>query len=66
MEKQFKDYVVKQQAQRNKEVVALVEQQYSNGKWNNSVVENIGVGALGQGIIMKLRDNAGNSVWDAC
>src|SRR5665647_801343 len=66
MEKQFKDYVIKQQVQRNKEVVTLVEQQYlSDGKWNNSVIENIGVGALGQGIIMKLRDNAGNSVWDA-
>lgn len=65
-ENQFKDYVIKQQVQRSKEVVALVEQQYLNdGKWNNSVIENIGVGALGQGIIMKLRDNAGNSVWDA-
>ena len=66
MEKQFKDYVIKQQVQRNKEVVTLVEQQYlADGKWNNSIVENIGVGALGQGIIMKLRDNAGNSVWNA-
>jgi two-component system sensor histidine kinase BaeS len=67
LQNQFKDYIIKQQQQKNNELVSLVEKQYnaSNGSFNKSVIENIGVNALEQGIIMKVKDDAGKTVWDA-
>jgi len=64
---QFKDYIIKQQKQQNQEIVTLVEKQYSvaDSDWNKSAIENIGVNALEHGIIIKVKDKAGNMVWDA-
>lgn len=66
LENRFKDYVIKQQEQRNREVRNLVANQYAgNGKWNGNTIENIGINALEQGMIIKVRDSSGNTVWDA-
>lgn len=63
---QFKNYVMQQQKQRNQDIVSLIQKQYgSDGGWNESAVENIGVGALEQGMIVKVLDVSGNMVWDA-
>lgn len=64
---QFNDYVIAQQKQTNQNIVNLVDKQYdaSTGKWDVSAVENIGMNALDQGIILKVRDLSGNTVWDA-
>lgn len=64
---QFKNYVIKQQMQRNQAIVNLVQKQYNstNGSWYKSAIENIGVNALEQGIILKVKDEYGNTVWDA-
>lgn len=65
-EVQFKNYVIQQQSERNLEVVSLLEKQYSaDGGWNLAGVENVGVSALEQGIILKLVDGNGSTVWDA-
>jgi len=67
LQNQFKNYIIKQQEIRNEELVSLVRNQYnpSGSSWNKAVIENIGLNALEQGIIMKLRDEAGDTVWDA-
>jgi len=64
---QFNDYVIEQQKQSNQNIVDLVEKQYdaSTGSWNVNAIENIGMNALDQGVILKVEDISGNSVWDA-
>ncbi|MFT8889693.1 sensor histidine kinase [Ethanoligenens sp.] len=64
---QFNDYVIAQQKQSSQNIVNLVEKQYdaSNDAWNVSAIENIGMSALDQGIILKVKDLNGKDVWDA-
>lgn len=64
---QFNDYVIAQQKQTDQNIVNLIDRQYdaSTGKWNEGAIENIGMNALDQGIILKVKDLAGNTVWDA-
>jgi len=66
LESQFKNYIIKQQNQKNNEIVTLITQQYKedNG-WNREVIENIGLNALEQGMIIKVKDKADNVIWDA-
>ena len=63
----FNDYVIAQQKQNNQNIVNLVNRQYdaSTEKWNVGAVENIGMEALEQGIILKVKDLSGSTVWDA-
>lgn len=66
LEKHFKEYVIQNQEQKNKEVVSLVSQQYKPGeKWDIDVIENIGINALEQGMIIKVVDLSGKVIWDA-
>ncbi|MGE5474315.1 MAG: sensor histidine kinase [Ignavibacteriales bacterium] len=66
LEKQFKQYVVQKQENRNKEITALIAQQYtSSGKWNINAIKGIGVNALGEGLIIRVKDVAGKNIWDA-
>lgn len=64
---QFNDYVIAQQKQYNQEVVNLVDKQYdiSTGSWNVGGVENIGLSALEQGVVLKVKDLSGDTIWDA-
>lgn len=63
---QFKNYVIQQQKQRNQEIVSLIQKQYgTDGSWDESTVENIGIGALEQGMIIRVLDASGATVWDA-
>lgn len=67
LENQFKNYIIQQQEQRNKETVNLISQQYKgdvNG-WNGADIESIGVSALSNGIIVKVKDATGRMIWDA-
>lgn len=67
LEKQFKNYVIQQQEQRNKETVNLLAQQYKEERngWDGAGIESIGVSALAQGIIVKVKDSSGHIIWDA-
>lgn len=67
LQNQFKNYIIKQQEQKNKEFVSLVEHQYQTSGllWNINIIENIGVNALEQGIILKIKDSGERTVWDA-
>lgn len=66
MEKHFQDYVIRQQEQKNNEVVNLIRQQYRGGSnWDRAVIENVGINALENGMIVKVRDVGGNLIWDA-
>lgn len=66
LEKHFRDYVIKNQERKNSEVVSLVSQQYQpDNDWNVDMLENIGINALEQGLIIRLTDVSGRIIWDA-
>lgn len=66
VEKHFREYVKQNQELKNKEIVSTLSGQYKdNNQWNIDVIETIGVSYLESGIIIKVKDKAGNTVWDA-
>ena len=67
LEGQFRNYIKKQHEQRNKELIYLISRQYDSERdeWDHQVIENIGVNALEQGLIVKVADASGKTVWDA-
>ncbi|MEN6463302.1 MAG: histidine kinase dimerization/phospho-acceptor domain-containing protein, partial [Syntrophomonas sp.] len=67
LEKNFQNYIIKQQETKNQDIVNMIKKQYnaSDNSWRKPVVENIGINALEQGMIVKVRDRQGNTVWDA-
>jgi methyl-accepting chemotaxis protein len=66
VEGQFKNYVIKQQNQRSNELVSMISKQYSSdGKWDLEAIENMGINSLSQGLIIKVKDMNGNTIWDA-
>lgn len=66
LEKYFQNYIIRQQEQRNWEVVSLINQQYKgDGIWNQEVIEDIGIHALENGLIVRVKDLNGDVIWDA-
>jgi len=63
---QFREYAIRKQEQRNREILTLVATQYTpDGRWKAEVVQDIGVSVLEEGLILKLVDEQGRTVWDA-
>ncbi|PKM93697.1 MAG: two-component sensor histidine kinase [Firmicutes bacterium HGW-Firmicutes-1] len=66
LDKQFQTYVKNNIEQRNKEVVAALTNQYQpGGQWETALIEDIGIGAMGNGLIVRLEDSLGEVIWDA-
>ncbi len=67
LQKQFRQYVIQKQEEKNLSVAQLLEERYVNWgqKWDLSGIENLGVSLLEEGLILKVQDAAGNSIWDA-
>lgn len=66
LEGQFKKYVIQNQEQKNKDIVNMLTQQYSrDGRWREDIIENIGINALENGMIVSVKDSSGKVLWDA-
>lgn len=67
LEKQFKEYVLDKQEQRNSDIVTLLASRYHDwgGKWDANGLEDIGVNTLGDGLMLRVHDSSGNVLWDA-
>ncbi|MEA4849312.1 MAG: ATP-binding protein [Clostridiaceae bacterium] len=66
LERNFQDYIKSNQEKRNKELVSLFSNSYqSNEQWDPGSIQDIGVYALEQGMIVEVRDQSGNIIWDA-
>lgn len=66
LQKQFLAYVQENQEQQNYAVVEAIRQQYlEDDEWNNYLLESIGVNALENGLIIKIKDASGKILWDA-
>ncbi|HEX9059000.1 MAG TPA: ATP-binding protein, partial [Clostridia bacterium] len=65
MEKQFRQYTRINQEQKNKDFVDLISHQYLENKWDMNSIEEIGMNALKQGLILRITGNSGQVIWDA-
>ncbi len=66
LESQFRKYVQKNQETRNENIIRLVSQQYHGGEgWNRDVIQDIGIHALENGMIISVSDSDDEIVWDA-
>jgi two-component system, OmpR family, sensor histidine kinase BaeS len=67
LEKQFKEYVLNKQEQKNTDIVALLASRYADwgGKWDMDGLDNIGVNTLGEGLMLRVHDRNGTVLWDA-
>ncbi|MGE5632580.1 MAG: ATP-binding protein [Caulobacteraceae bacterium] len=66
LESYFREYVIKNQEKRNDEIASLIKQQYQPGVgWNKEVIQNIGINALENGMIVSVKDTKNNIIWDA-
>ncbi len=67
LEKLFKQYVMNQQTHATAELIDRVQEQYdvNTEKWHLSVIENLGMNALSDGLIVKIVDSQNRNIWDA-
>lgn len=66
LDKHFQDYVISNQERKNSEIITMIEQQYmAAGRWDKYSIQSIGIGALENGMIIKVQDNNDMVVWDA-
>jgi two-component system, OmpR family, sensor histidine kinase BaeS len=66
VQRHFIEYVKQNQELKNKEIVSTLSRQFKeNGKWDVAVIETIGVSYLENGIIIDIKDNRGNTIWNA-
>lgn len=72
LDRHFKEYIKQNQKRSSNELVALISQQYvpdgevgQAGRWNIDSLEDICINALEQGMIIKVTDDSGNTIWDA-
>jgi len=66
LQKQFREYIQENQEETNLAVAQSISQQYlGENQWNYNTLENIGVDALGKGLIVKVTLASGEIIWDA-
>ncbi len=66
LEGQFRRYVEGTLEKRNLQLADLISRQvHADGSWNEAGVSAIGINALEQGVIVRVVDRSGRTVWDA-
>ncbi|MGE5495417.1 MAG: ATP-binding protein [Burkholderiales bacterium] len=66
LDRQFKEYTINKLDQKINDTVALISERYErSGGWNAAELENIGVNALEEGLMVRVTDNNSEVIWDA-
>ncbi|WP_298844251.1 sensor histidine kinase [Clostridium sp.] len=66
LNKQFKNYVIREHERKNQIIVTAINQQYStNKKHNTDVIKSVGIDAIENGVFISVRDASGKTIWDA-
>lgn len=66
LNKKFDDYIIKQQEKENDDIYNTILTDYNEyGSWNESFLNNIGMKALENGLIIKITDKDTKVIWDA-
>lgn len=67
LEKQFEKYVIDNLNQKRNDIVATLENRFGDWgeKWDLSGLDNLGVSALSDGLMLRVSDKDGTLLWDA-
>jgi len=66
LEKQFRQYIEANITNQNKQLINSISREFSwTGQWNQGNIAEIGMNALTQGLIIKLKSRDGSVIWDA-
>lgn len=67
LQRQFREYVQDNQDKRIAEAAQQITEGYNSWgeRWDAAAIETIGMNLLGDGLILKVTDTQGNTVWDA-
>ncbi len=66
LETQFRSYVQVQQQHEAENTVAQITERYKTADgWDAAYIENVGMNALENGMIIKVADKSGSVIWDA-
>lgn len=66
LERHFKEYVKQNQVKKNQEIVGLIASKLQrDGTWDILSIQDIGIYAMEQGLILQVRDADGTMLWDA-
>lgn len=65
VENHFRNYVIHRQTERNNDFLYSVSNLYKDSSWDIDSIEKLGMVTLEEGIILKVRDTKGNTIWDA-
>ncbi len=66
LEKHFRDYIQQNQQKQNKEIAALIATKIqTDGRWDASSIQDLGIYAMEQGLILQVKDVNGDMIWDA-
>lgn len=66
LEQQFRKYVRQNQERLNMQMITAISREYNPGDWwNTQAINEIGMNALEQGLILRIWDTGGRMIWDA-
>ena len=66
LEKHFRDYIQQNQQKQNKEIVGLIAAKIqTDGRWDAPSIQDLGIYAMEQGLILQVKDAKGGMIWDA-
>ncbi|SHI18184.1 heavy metal sensor kinase [Sporobacter termitidis DSM 10068] len=67
LKKQFASYVIDNLSRKNTEIVSTLSVRYADwgGRWDIGGLESIGIGAMSDGLILRVSNSAGAVLWDA-
>lgn len=66
LEQQFRKYVRQNQERLNMQMITAISREYNPGDWwNTEAINEIGMNALEQGLILRIWDTGGRMIWDA-
>ncbi|HUV06564.1 MAG TPA: ATP-binding protein [Spirochaetia bacterium] len=66
LERQFRNYTVQKIERKNRELASFIAGQHGpDNAWNVEAIRAVGVSALDDGILLRITDREGRTVWDA-
>ncbi len=66
LEKHFRDYVQQNQEKQNREIAGLLSaKMQKDGQWDAKSIQDLGVFAMEQGLIVQVKNGKGEMIWDA-
>src|SRR5450756_1119822 len=66
LDKHFRDYIQQNQQKQNHEIAGLIAANIqADGQWDASAMQDLGIYAMQQGLILQVKDANGGLIWDA-